>query len=84
MNYKLKKDVLSVINSIYRMNAPNAIGYRFFPNEEEDKIAVGMFIHDLRELSGLEDGYYVPFAYNNGIFKSIKLSKRNLNKLLKK
>ena len=41
----LRRDATSIVNSIYRLNAPYAIGYGFDPKADGLSIARGMFLN---------------------------------------
>ncbi len=61
------KDVKSVVGSMYRMNAPGAIGYGFDPHRNGKSIARGMFIDRGDKLS--EWTYYLGFK--TGILRRV-------------
>jgi len=53
------QDVKNTVGSLYRMNAPGAIGYGFDPHRLGKSIARGMFIDRLSEIP--EWTYYLSF-----------------------
>lgn len=63
----LLKDVKSVVGSIYRLNAPHAIGYAFDPKASGKSIARGMFIDRGDNIK--EWTYYLDFK--TGVLRKV-------------
>ena len=57
---KLKQDAKSVCSSIYRMNAPHAIGYVFNATRDRKEVSSGMFV-TMSEIDGDRWTYYLDF-----------------------
>jgi len=54
-----KKDALSVCGSIYRWNAPHAIGYLYNPTRDGREVAEGMYCDRVREIDPTQwDWFY--------------------------
>lgn len=70
MKTSLKKDVISVVGGLFRMNAAGAIGYLFNPNESETKISTGMFCHFESEINSREWTYFLDFK--TGKYKTLR------------
>ena len=56
LNKALLKDVLGITQSIYRLNAPYAVGYGFNPTSNRRAIACGMFLDESDDATAWE--YY--------------------------
>ena len=59
ISHSLLKDVRSVVNGIYHMNAHHSIGYAFDASADGQSIAQGMFIDSMDEVQGYQ--YYMDF-----------------------
>ena len=58
---KLQTDALSVCGSIYRMNAPGAIGYVFNATDNRREVCSGMFVNFPCEIDAHYWTYYFEF-----------------------
>lgn len=70
MKESLKKDVMEQVGSIYRMNAPHAIGYLFTVTTDGNKISHGMFAHSNDDINSEEWDYF--FSFKKKIFRKLK------------
>jgi hypothetical protein len=61
MRQSLVKDIRQTVGSIYRMNAPHAIGYLFNATEGEHEIADGMYCDRLYEIDPNRWDYFLAF-----------------------
>jgi hypothetical protein len=61
INAQLMKDVMSICNSIYRMNACSPRGYLFNPTSDRHEIEVGMFCDRDDEINPEQWVYYYDF-----------------------
>lgn len=70
----LQRDIESVIGSIYRMNAPGAIGYLFNAKKGQRGIANGMFCGRGCEIDADHWDYFVDFSVSElAVFKLYKV-----------
>ena len=65
---KLQSDALSVCGSIFRMNAPHAIGY-VFNSQDKKEVWEGMFVTQQHEIDAAKWTYY--FEFKTGKFFKI-------------
>ena len=56
-----KKDALSVCGSIYRWNAPHAIGYLYNPTRDGREVAEGMYCDRVDEIDPKRWTYFYSF-----------------------
>jgi hypothetical protein len=71
INISLKNDVLNTIGNIYKINAPYAIGYLFYPDDTGKKVYRGMYCNFESEIDHNKWDYYYDFK-SQKIYKLIE------------
>jgi hypothetical protein len=80
VNETLLKDVANQIGSIYKMNAPNALGYLFSVSGSGKEIAHGMFCNRVSEISESSYDYFVDIP-TQIFYKLYKAPKAIINEM---
>jgi hypothetical protein len=69
LSRKLLRDIKNTVGSIYRLNAPHAIGYLFYTDKNGQSIYRGMYCNWLTEIDNCWE-YFLKFE-DNCIYKIV-------------